>query len=96
MSRRIFGYLKKYPKRGHAINPQPLNVDVNYEKVKMKYYFGNKYAPFSEDIDKKFPKPLLDELESHVFVDANHGHNKFTGRSTTGLFSLVVSTPTTW
>ena len=39
LSRRIFVYLKKYPKRGYAINPQPLTINSNYEKVHMKYDF---------------------------------------------------------
>ena len=48
---RRFGYLKKYPKRGYAINPHALTVDFEYEKVHMKYDFGNQYAYFNEDID---------------------------------------------
>ena len=40
----IFGYLKKNPIIGYAINPQPLTVDSNYEKFQMKYYSGNQYA----------------------------------------------------
>ena len=48
---RVFGYLKKYPKRGYSINPQPLNVDVEYDKVQMKYDFGNQYTYSNENID---------------------------------------------
>ena len=55
MYRRIFSCLKKYPKRGHEINPQPLTIDANYYKVQMKYDFVNQYAYFSEDIDEHFP-----------------------------------------
>ena len=44
LARRIFGYLKKYLKRGYAIKPQTLTIDANYEKVQMKYDFGNHYA----------------------------------------------------
>ena len=80
LSRSIFGYLKKYPKIGYANNPQPLTIDANFEKVQMKYDFGNQYAYFSEEIDEKFPEPLLDQLDIRVFVDANHRRNKFTGR----------------
>ena len=60
----------------------------------MKYHFGNQYAYFSEDIDEKFPETLLDELDIHVFVDANHGNEKVTDRSITSFFSVVVSTTT--
>ena len=96
MYRRIFSCLKKYPKRGYAINTQALTIDADYDKVQMKYDFVNKYEYFSEDIDEKFTEYLLDDLGIHVFVDADHGHYKVTGRSSTGLFSLVGSTPTTW
>ena len=92
----IFGYLKNNPKRGYEINPQPLNIDVNDEKFHMKYYFENQYAYFSEDIDEKFPETLHDELDIHVFMDANHGRDKVAGIFITGLFSVVGSTPTTF
>ena len=49
-----------------------------------------------EFINKQFPGPLLDELDIHVFVDADHGNNKFNGRYITGLFLVLGSTPTTW
>ena len=62
MNRRIFGYFKKYPKIGYTINPQTLTVHDDYEKVQMKYYFGNQYAYFIEDIYEQFPEPFLDDL----------------------------------
>ena len=95
MDRRTFGYLKKYLEIGYAINPQPMTIDANYEKVHMKYYFGNQYAYLRKEIYDQFPEPLLDELDIHVFVDADHGHVKVTGILITGLFSVVISTPTT-
>ena len=95
MYRIIFGYLKKYPKRGYEINPQPLNIDAYYEKVNMKYDIGNDHEYFSEDIYDQFTEPLLDEFDIHVFVDANHGHKKVTGISITVFFSVVGPTPTT-
>ena len=44
MAIRIFGYFKKYPKRGYEINQHPLTIGVEYEKVNMKHDFGNQYA----------------------------------------------------
>ena len=41
LARILFGYLKKYPERGYAINPQPLTIDVEYEMVQMNYDIGN-------------------------------------------------------
>ena len=52
----------------------------------MNYYFGNHNEQFSDYIDERFPDPLLDELEIHVFLYLNHEHNKVTDRSITGLF----------
>ena len=49
-----------------------------------------------EGVNEQFPGPILDELDIHVFVDADHGHKKFTGIYITGLFFVEVSTPTTW
>ena len=62
----------------------------------MKYGFEKKYACFNENIYDQSTEPLLDELDIHVFVDAEHRHEKVTGRLINGLFSVVVSTPTTW
>ena len=56
----ILVYLKNNPKRGYAINPQPLTINAYYEKIKTKYHYGNQYTYLSEDIDDKFPTPLLD------------------------------------
>ena len=69
--RKIFGYLRNYPKLGYEINPHPLIVDADYEKVQMNYYFVNQYSYFSEDIGDQFPEPLLDELDIRIFLDAN-------------------------
>ena len=41
LAKRICGFLKNYPKRRYAINPQPLSIDADYEKVQMRYDFGN-------------------------------------------------------
>ena len=61
----------------------------------MKYDFENQYEYFSKDIGKHFPEPLFDELDIHVFVDSDRGHDKVIGISITGLFSVVGTTPTT-
>ena len=77
------------------INPQPLTIDADYEKFHMNYYSENQYAYLRKEIYDQFPEPLLDELDIHVCVDSNHGHDKVAGRSITGLYSLLGSTPTT-
>ena len=60
MSRRIFGCLINYPKIGYAMNPHPLTIDSDYDKVHMNYYYGNKYVYFSQYIDDQISEPLID------------------------------------
>jgi hypothetical protein len=38
----------------------------------------------------------MPELPVNIFVDADHAHDKVTGRSITGLLSIIGSTPATW
>eukprot|EP00957_Ditylum_brightwellii_P011276 852974-Ditylum_brightwellii.AAC.1 len=65
VARKIFGYLKKYPKRGCVINPIPLQLDLDYQKVDLKLDFGTQHSYYEEELDPRFPEPLLDELDLH-------------------------------
>ena len=97
MARKIFGYLRKYPKRGYVINPDPPKIkDTSHSQIKVKEDFGYQYEYFNEELDPHFPEPLLPELEINMFVDADHAHDKLSGRSITGLLAMVGSTPTYW
>ena len=96
LARKIFGYLKKYPKRGYVINPEPPKIATEYQQVEMKKDFGNQYHYFTEDIDPRFPDPILPELDINLFCDSDHGHDKVTGRSITGIVGFVGSTPVIW
>ena len=58
--------------------------------------FGNQCADFEEWEDPKWPEPLHKELDVTTFEDSNHGHDKVTGRSISGLISFVGRTPATW
>ena len=69
---------------------------MEYKKVYPNMDSGNHYSYFQEEIYERFPEPLSDELYLNFFVNADHGHNKVTGGSITGLISVVGSTPTTW
>jgi hypothetical protein len=96
MARKIFGYLRKYPNRDYRINPNPPPLDAKYESIKLQQVFGGQYHYFKEDIDLRFPPPLLKELEVNMFYDADHGFDKVTGRSITGIINFVGSTPIFW
>ena len=96
MAKRILGYLKKYPKRGIFIDSDdPTHIN---EMEVVKPNFGNQYCEFDEanEMDNKFPEPLMDEIGMTIFVDSNHGHDKVTGKSITGIISLLGSTPVNW
>ena len=85
-----------YPSKGYVINPNPPNIDAKYENVELKKDFGRQYSYFNEDLDPRFPPPLVHELDINVFVDTNHAHDKVTRRSITGLIRFVGSTPIIW
>jgi len=90
---KIFGYLKKYKKRGYIIDPRDPIVNIKYDKVVPD--FGNQYSDFVEDEDPRLPLPLMKELATNIFIDSNHGHDQSKGRSITGMFSFVGRTPVT-
>eukprot|EP00957_Ditylum_brightwellii_P028930 2185603-Ditylum_brightwellii.AAC.3 len=93
LAKRLFGYLKKYPKRGYAINPNPLKIVGEYKRVKVKLNSGTQYSYFREEINPRFPEPLFKEFDQNVFCDSDHGHDRKTGQLITGLFTFVGSTP---
>lgn len=95
-ARKIFGYLRKYPSRGYLINPSPPIFDLEYQSIELRQDFGGQYHYFKEDLDPRFPEPLLQELEINMFCDSDHAHDKVTGRSITGLIAFVGSTPILW
>eukprot|EP00957_Ditylum_brightwellii_P142468 10853891-Ditylum_brightwellii.AAC.1 len=68
-------------------------MNVEYEKVEVKQDFGNQYIYFNEVLDPQFLEPLFEEIAIHLICNADHGHDKVTGRSITGLFGVVGSTP---
>lgn len=78
------------------MNPASPKIDWVYEDVEIKCDFGNQYSYFREDMDPRFPAPIMPELDINIFVDADHGHDKSTGRSITGYLGLIGSTPSVW
>ena len=90
----ILGYLKKFPNSGYCVNPiKPRIRDKGKHVIELKEDFGGQYHYFKEELDPIFPKPLIPEMDISVFLDSDHGHDKKTGRSITGIFGLVGSTP---
>ena len=97
MAQRVLGYLKKYPKRGFVINDKPPTFEEGSAvRVTLNQDFGAQYQYFREDMDPRFPIGMLDEMEINIFIDSDHGHDKLTGRSVTGMIAFIGSTPIMW
>ena len=76
------------------INPgKPKLYNKGYGKPDFKEDFGHQYRYFKENIDDKFPKPLVKGLNTTFFSDSDHGHDKVTGRSITAILGMVGNTP---
>ena len=79
------------------INPQNPKLNENGNKLlKLTKNFGNQYHYFSEEMDPRFPPAIIDKMEISIFSDADHGHDRRTGRSITGTLGLVGCTPIIW
>ena len=93
LAEQIFEYLNKYPKCGYTINPNNPQIPSEYQDVSLPQDFGNQYHYFKEELDPKFPEPKIDEFPITIFCDSDHGHDKKTGRSITGILVFIGSTP---
>ena len=91
---KILGYLKKYPKRGYLVDPRAMILNVDYEEIKAD--FGNQYKDFKEEIDDKLPIEKMKEFPITILCDSNHGHDRRTGKSITGIIVFVGRTPIYW
>ena len=89
LAQKILGSLKKYPNKGYAVNPKNPLISLQYEEVDLKEDFGNQYCYFKEEIDPQFPEALMKELPISISCDADHGHNKTTGQSITGIIFVL-------
>ncbi len=58
--------------------------------------FLEQYIYASEEIDKRFPRPLGKESNVSVFFHSDHAHDKTTGRSISGVIVMVGSTTIIW
>ena len=97
LSRRVLGYLKKFPKKGIVMDPSPpiTNEDPR-SPTKQFEDFGYQYQDFREEIDPKFPAQIIPELDITIFCDADHAHDLVTGRSVTGIIVFIGSSPVYW
>ena len=87
--KRIFGYLRVYPKGELMINttpfdhPKPKNTDGIWEEY---------YPDAEEELPPDQPAPLPTKAQITIYVDADHAHDTVTRRSVTGIMIFVNQT----
>eukprot|EP00957_Ditylum_brightwellii_P079982 6082608-Ditylum_brightwellii.AAC.1 len=92
----ILGYLRKYPKCGCITNPKNPRTAESHKDIDTKQDFGYQYSYFKKEVDSRFQRVLVAKMDINIFINADHGHDKVTGRSVTRLVDFVDSTPVVW
>ncbi|KAI2498409.1 Reverse transcriptase (RNA-dependent DNA polymerase) [Fragilaria crotonensis] len=90
---RIFGYLKLYPKRKIAFDPQHPAIN---ERMFRKSDWTDFYRDVKEAVPGDMPAPRGNPMSTHCFVDASHGSDRATRRSQTGILIFCNKAPIIW
>jgi hypothetical protein len=91
--KRIFGYVRQYPKGAIRVRvglPDYSGLPEN------TYDWSGVYGNVSEELPKDMPLPLGKPVITTTYEDANLYHDYLTGRSLTGVLHLVNQTPLDW
>ena len=89
----IFGYLKKSPRRRVFLDPD--HPDISEDRFR-KFECENFYNDAKEAIPLDLPEARGNFMSTHCFVDANHGADKVTRRSQTGILLFCNTAPVIW
>ena len=93
--KRIFGYIKKYPKGAisfqtgvpdHESYTQP--IDNSWEQVQ--------YQKGKEELPKDMPTPRVKQMRTTTYADANLMHDFVTRQSMSGILPFINQTPIQW
>ena len=91
--KRVFGYLKQYPKGALRVR---VGVPDYTALPKPTYDWTSVYGDTSDELPYDMPEPLGKAVLTTSYVDANLYHDYLTGRSVTGVLHLVNQTPVDW
>ena len=86
----VWEHLKKTKGKCTIINIRAPNMDKTVKEHEAN--FSDQCPDADEELDDKFPKGLMKELQTTTLADADHGHDKKTQRSATRSCVLVGST----
>jgi hypothetical protein len=96
-SKRILGYLKKYPGHRILLNPNPIDLSSAVEKYTEYNDWREYYPEAQEEVPDGLPKPIPGRsVQVTILVDADHAHCQVTRRSVTGILVFINSTPVRW
>jgi hypothetical protein len=92
--KRVFNYLKKFPK-------WKIIIDSSYEdnsKFISKDHYGWKefYPNASEEMPDEMPTPFRKKVQITCYVDADHAHDTVTHQSVSAILLFVNNTPIRW
>ena len=92
---RVFGFLNKHPNRRFVVDSRDPILRGGEEELGKDFTkeLGDLYPEAAEELNTNLPTPLVEEIIITVFVDSDHGHDKITRRSITGLIVLLGRTP---
>ena len=92
--KRVFGYLKKFPK-GRIVIDSSFPDHSKYNTV--DYSNWTEFYPDAEEqMPHNMPKPKGKEARITCYVDADHAHDQVNRRSVTGILLMVNNTPVRW
>ena len=95
MPLRVLGFLKNLPNRRYVVDSRDLILRGGEEALGKDFTqkLGALYPNAAKELDANLPTPLMEEISITVFVDSDHGHDKVTRRSITGLIAFLGRTP---
>ena len=88
----VYGYLKQFPKKKIAIDSRNINLKELPNCEQLQPDFLEEYRDAKEDIGSSHPTPFGPKLGITFLCDSDHGHDKKTRRSITGMLGFVGST----
>ena len=93
---RIFGYLSNYKTASIKFRTEIPDYSKFIQEQETDFDWSYIYGKVKELVPKGMPKPKGKSVRSTFFVDANLGHDKVTGRSCSGILTMLNLTPIDW
>ena len=92
-----FGYIKRHPNTEIAMDLRPMDychIDLDYHILLPDFLEDDPHA--TEELDPSFPDPFGPVLQTSILVDSDHGRDKKTQCSLTGLCAFIGLTLVHW